>query len=229
MSIDQADLSSQDENQLMKNNKNTLIGYISSLRLKIEESESIILLRKRVEIVERDSIANQQYGRRQTIEISNIPEKVKACYLEETSVKILTKIGVNNLQSEDINACHRLKNGSTIIQFKSRRFADEALHFRKKIGEIKNLDGVDKGGEPLPTMYVNESMCWAYKFFTYKIRKAWRDKLIFGFNFWKGKLTIKTAEHSRNKVISHVNDLIELNLATLEEYHEQYEKNMNRL
>ena len=157
---EQLDLTAQDEAQLKKNNKDILIGYITELRQKLEASESIILLRTRVEIVERNAIKLQQYSRRDTVEISNVPVSIKPRDLENKTLDILSAVGVTRPSHYQIHVCHRLKNDNVIIKFGSRKFADEALHFRKKITEIKTLENDEGETIKLDTnMYLKESMC----------------------------------------------------------------------
>ena len=49
------------------------------------------------------------------------------------------------------------------------------------------------------------------QFLAYKVRAALKAKKIESYNLWKGKLSIKMA--NQNYSISHIDDLIELNLA----------------
>ena len=79
----------------------------------------------------------KQYGRRNNIIISGIPDSVDNNQLED-SVKILTDINVN-VESNDIEACHRIgkkdsRIGSTktIIRFVNKKHTKQALYNKKK-------------------------------------------------------------------------------------------------
>ena len=102
----------------------------------------------------------EQYGRRNNIEITGIPESVENEKLEETVVEVLNKINLNvsnnnienekleetvvevlnkinlNVSNNNIEACQRLgkqknKPRKTIIRFVNRKFAKKALLNRK--------------------------------------------------------------------------------------------------
>ena len=84
----------------------------------------------------------KQYGRRNNIIISGIPDSVDNNQLED-SVKILTDINVN-VESNDIEACHRIgkkdsRIGSTktIIRFVNRKHTKQALYNKKKLSQVK--------------------------------------------------------------------------------------------
>ena len=225
ISSDHPDFSAQDEVQLKKNSKDSLISYISSLRMKLEAIESVSLLKKRKGIMEREAISSQQYSRREAIEISNIPKAVLAADLEDKTLDILTSIGVDRPTKHQVHACHRLKNGDTIIKFTSRKFADQALHLRKKITQITELKGVENDEvDVFKTMYLNESLCKANKYLLWKVRLAYKAHLIYSYNFWKGKLSLKLTESSKSKLIGHITDLVELNMADEADYYEELYK-----
>ena len=152
-----------------------------------------------------------QYNRRESIEIAGIPETVTDECLEETTLGILEAIGVPKIEPYQVHACHRLKKrNNTIIKFTSRKFADAALHYRSK---LKNIRKTSFGFAEGTKLFINESLCRPYQFLNYKVRQAAKVKKIFSYNLWKGKLTIKINETDRPIIISHINDLIEYELA----------------
>ena len=203
------EMSSSDISKLKKSNKEDLCGYILSLRTKIEELVSYQLIAKRVQMLERSHISSLQYQRRPSIEISGIPASFDT-KLEETCIELLGDIGCGKIEPSEIHACHRLKNkNKTIIRFVNRKHADTALHNKKKLEKIDrkkySLLPQDKG------IFLNESLCRPMQFLAYKVRAALKAKKIDSYNLWKGKLSIKMANQNYN--ISHIDDLIELNLA----------------
>ena len=196
-------------NKLKKSNKEDLCGYILTLRSKIEELESYQLIAKRVQMLERSHISSLQYQRRPSIEISGIPSSFDE-NLEETCIDLLGDIGCGKIEPSEIHACHRLKNrNNTIIRFVNRKHADTALHNKKKLSSIDRrkyrLPPENKG------IFINESLCRPLQFLAYKVRVALKAKKIESYNLWKGKLSIKISNQNYN--ISHIDDLIELNLA----------------
>ena len=101
-------------------------------------------LRKKVNVLENKILtlesehnSLEQYGRRNNIEITGIPDSVPDQNLEEKVVDILNEISVN-VSSKDIEACHRVdvsKNSSkeTIVRFINRKHAKKALISRKNL------------------------------------------------------------------------------------------------
>ena len=101
-------------------------------------------LRKKVNVLE-NKILNlesehnslEQYGRRNNIKITGIPDSVPDQNLEEKVVDILNEIIVN-VSPKDTEACHRVgvsKNSSkkTIVGFINRKHAKKALLSRKNL------------------------------------------------------------------------------------------------
>ena len=81
----------------------------------------------------------EQYGRRNNIVISGIPDSVDVNHLEESVTEILSDIDVK-VTSNDIEACHRIgkKNNrinstKTIIWFVNRKHTKKALFNKKKL------------------------------------------------------------------------------------------------
>ena len=79
----------------------------------------------------------EQYGRRNNIEVSGIPDSVKDNCLEKKIISVFTSVGID-VKSYDIKGCHRIgksRNSSekTIARFSNRKFAKQALYNRKKL------------------------------------------------------------------------------------------------
>ena len=80
--------------------------------------------------------ALDQYTRRENIEILNIPDRIKQNELEAYVIVILKGIGLVNICSYDIAACHRLRKNSshkyspTIVRFVNRKDAIDAMLMR---------------------------------------------------------------------------------------------------
>ena len=67
----------------------------------------IINLEKKVISLEENSNSLVQYGRRNNLEITGIPDDVDDQKLEEKVIQILDKIDVN-VSSKNVEACHRI-------------------------------------------------------------------------------------------------------------------------
>ena len=85
----------------------------------------------------------EQYARKNNIIISGIPDSVDNNQLEDSVTEILTDINVN-VESNDIEACHRIgkkdsRIGSTktIIRFVNRKHTKQALYNKKKLSPVK--------------------------------------------------------------------------------------------
>ena len=206
-------LQEMDTSDLVKlkgSNKDQLLAYIQSLRGKVEELQSYHLVAQRVQLLERSQLRSLQYNRRESIEIHGVPRSVKDDQLEGFCAKILQEIGCGDIGDKDVHACHRLRNkDKTIIRFTNRKFADRALHNRRKLKDINkvtfNIPDASRG------LFINESLCKPMSFLCFKVRSAMKAKTIESYNLWKGKLSLKV--NGEEHYISHVEDLIELGLA----------------
>ena len=210
------EMNSSDLNKLKKNNnKDDLLGYIQSLRCKVDELKSYQLIAKRVQLLERSQLNSLQYQRRESIEICGLPQSIKDEELESSCRDLLQDIGCGTIKGSAIHACHRLKNrDKTIIRFVNRKNADKALHNKKKLANIdKKKYGLTEGN---PGIFINESLCRPMQFLSFKVRKAYHAKKIKSYNLWKGKLSIKCND-DKDYVISHIDDLIDLDLADEED------------
>ena len=80
-----------------------------------------------------------QYIRRESLVISGIPESITQNELENTVLTILRQIGVHNVSSYEVTACHRLFNKNTrypprtIIRFTNRKIVEFSLKNRDRL------------------------------------------------------------------------------------------------
>ena len=89
-------------------------------------------------------IQNEQYSRRESIVISGIPENVTQKDLEPIVLNIFHAIGLNNVSSYEITACHRLNKrksdkypARTIVRFTNRKAVDYCLNNKKMLINAK--------------------------------------------------------------------------------------------
>ena len=95
-------------------------------------------LEQRLVVFESSTNNLEQYGRRNNIVISGIPDSVDVNHLEELVTEIVSDIDVK-VTSNDIESCHRIgkKNNridstKTIIRFVDRTYAKKAFFNKKK-------------------------------------------------------------------------------------------------
>ena len=114
------------------------------------------LLRKRIIDLERSSLDNAQYLRREMIEISPVPVKVSNNELEGLVCKALS-LTVIEVYPNDLEACHCLKKKeNVIIKFKSGKLKYKVLNNRKIIkNKSKELSELNFSN----SLYISESMC----------------------------------------------------------------------
>ena len=101
-------------------------------------------LENKVITLEQNLNSLGQYGRRKNLVLSGIPENIPDNQLENTVASILSDIGIN-IQSEEVEACHRFgktdrksKSKKTIIRLVNRKHCKKALHNKEKLSNVNN-------------------------------------------------------------------------------------------
>ena len=84
----------------------------------------------------------EQYGRRNNIVISGIPDDISDNDLESTVIDIMKDVDVH-INSSDLEACHRIGKSDrttaskkTIVRFTNRKYCKKALLKRKTFATI---------------------------------------------------------------------------------------------
>ena len=87
----------------------------------------------------------EQYSRRECLVISGIPDYIPQSNLESTVLNIINKMGLKNVSSFEVTACHRLYKdyndkfpARTIIKFTNRKIVEWCLFHRDRIFEVSN-------------------------------------------------------------------------------------------
>ena len=116
------------DNELL-NSKDVIIKNLQVENGRLRKK--VLVLENNILTLESEHNALQQYGRRNNIEITGIPDNAPDQNLEEKVVDILNEINVD-VSPEDIVACHRVgvtKNDSKkiIACFINRKHAKKAL------------------------------------------------------------------------------------------------------
>ena len=100
-------------------------------------------LHERVIALERQCWGNNQYSRRECLEITGVPDSVSNDDLEETIIKIFDKLNVA-IDPSNIEDCHWLKSSrpkKVIIKFARRKDANLVRKNKKKLKGM-NLSSV---------------------------------------------------------------------------------------
>ena len=130
--------------------------------------------------LERKCWENEQYSRRECIEISGIPQSIEQIDLERTLLNVFDKIDAP-VDPQNIEACRRLKsddNGQSnkvIVKFSKRKDMVRVMNKKKFL----NLDGT--GFPPNTSLFINPSLCSYYKYLWSKCKALWSGKLISSF------------------------------------------------
>ena len=95
-------------------------------------------------------IQNSQYSRRENLIITGIPDSVDQKSLEKTVLSIIKSVGLNDISSYEITACHRLVkkepkfSAPTIVRFINRKYVDFCLTNRRRLLENRyKLNGMN--------------------------------------------------------------------------------------
>ena len=175
--------------------------------------DKVINLEKRVISLEVGGNLLEQYGRRNNLEMTGIPDDVEDEDLEEKVIKILDKIEVN-VTSRDIEACHRVgksRNNSkkTIIRFVNRKFAKKALVNRKS---LKNIDKSSIGLSNSSDIFINENLTPTNSKLAFHCRKLKREGFV-DRNFSRDGvvcITSKNVQNGKTIKVLHFNTLVDL-------------------
>ena len=126
--------------QKLEEDKKKMADKIHAIQKRLEESDAQIDNQyEYIEFLEKRINHLDQYGRRENIEISGIPNHIIDSKLEEEVVKILRKIGLTNIDRRDIVGCHRLRSKdrwgvkNVIVRFVNRKDAIFALKSKHKL------------------------------------------------------------------------------------------------
>ena len=193
-----------DQTKLNTFEKPELINLIMQLENEKEELKSGELnnIIERVTKLERSQYLYEQYGRRESIEISGIPDNIEQKNLEDEVIKVFKEAKVEvhgrELRSDDISACHRIgKRGATIVRFVNRKFAYQGLYNGKNLKGSKLYEN---------NIYINNSFCREFARYGFFIRRLKRDGLVVAVKVSKGVYQIKTDASQEFVEISHISD-----------------------
>ncbi|NQY31462.1 MAG: hypothetical protein HRT69_18595 [Flavobacteriaceae bacterium] len=163
--------------------------------------------------VERNISLNNQYERRDTIEIVGIPDNIPQKDLEKSVVDVFSVAGVE-VVPRDFQAVHRLKgkNQNTVIaKLTNRKDAQAIIYNRKKLRNLSDEDRVKLHVSEDSKIYINESLCGPFRYLLGKSNAMFKKKMISGFWTANGCLKIKLNNDDKGEgaiaPISHIADL----------------------
>ena len=191
----------QDLTELSKN--------YSRLESELQVAKTVTTIqRQQIIALEKQCWSNEQYSRRECLEISGLPDNVHDDKLEDTVLEVFQKIDIT-IQPENIEACHWLKSDraskKAIIKFSKRKDADKVRQAKRKL-KTTNLSSL---GISNP-VFINDSLCKYYKYLWSKSKKLMNGHFIQSFWISNGTLRIKLNESSRPKSVFHLSDLEEM-------------------
>ena len=139
--LDQS-LKIEQEKNILLNNKLNKLEYKYNNKLNNINSD-IDDLYEDLNSVDSKVLQLDQYTRRESIVISGIDKNITQNNLEYTVLRILRTIGLFNVSSYEITACHRLFNKNnkypprTIVRFTNRKIVEFCMSNRDKLNEFR--------------------------------------------------------------------------------------------
>ena len=169
--------------------------------------DRIIKLESNLKEVERQIWSNEQYSRRNNIELQGLPDSVPHSELEDKIIEVFSAIDVH-VQSDQIEACHRLPSKSSpqpvIIKFVNRKNCDLIMANKKK---FTSCDKTSLGFDESVKFYVCDNLSPANKRISWKCRQLKRANKISSTWSQNGVVHIRVVDGERYKKITHNSDL----------------------
>ena len=116
----------------------------------------------------------EQYGKRNNVIISGIPDSLNVNQLKESATEILIDINVN-VAGNDVESCHRIdkkdtriSSTKTTICFVNRRYAKQALYNKKKFSQVKKKYIFNPNNNPF---FISENLTRMNESLAYQGRK----------------------------------------------------------
>ena len=217
-------------NDLMNERFDLMNGRFDTITNDINEVRNVIIknlleenkkLRQKVSFLENkihktSSMieSNNQYVRRNNVEIIGIPSSVEDTDLEERVISILNEIDVP-VEESDIEACHRLpvskysknKNKKTIVRFVNRKKCSEIFNNNNKLKHI------DTNSIKLPEgtkIFINQNLNVYFQRLSWKCRVLKRKKQISSFRYQNECFLIKMSESDKPKKVCSDEDIEKL-------------------
>lgn len=183
-------------NNALLNLENTLIKKIGDLEKRIEDQDDYIA------DLESRLVEQNQYVRRNNIEIGGIPKNISDSDLEGKMIK-LCNLFDKSLTSKDIEACHWLgkKQNRVIMRFVNRKHCVKLLANRKKLIDFdlnflkENIETNGEGNDKIKVFFM-ENLCPEYQFLWHKCNSLYKAGMIHSFWTYNGIVRYKERDDS---------------------------------
>lgn len=156
--------------------------------------------------LEKRMAEQEQYSRRECIELVGLPEDTNGEELEDLVVQTFETAGVH-VRKRDFHAIHRLKDHKTVIaKLVNRR---DSINILKKKKKLRQLSEDDKTKLKASKIYVNESLCRPYRQLLGKCNALFKNGYVNSFYTTNGKLKIHYDGDQGEEIaiITHISDL----------------------
>ena len=158
-------------------------------------------------MVERKGWTNEQYSRRECLEISAITESIQDDDLEDYVIKIFNECD-NAVHPENIEAWHRLKSKDRpkkiIVKLFKRK---DVFNILQRKNKLKSVD-ITKVSLPQGSLvFIRQSLCSYYKHLWSLSKRLHSKKLIHSFWVSNGNVNLKVRENNLVLLVSHASDL----------------------
>jgi len=156
-------------------------------------------LEKEISSLKASCEADNQYNRRNNIELSGIPNEISDDELEDKVIEILKKIDVE-VEDKDIEACHRLPSRKdttkVIIRFVNRKKSEKCLKLKKKLSKLNMVDFHFSDDTKL---FISENLNRYYQKLAWYCRRLKRESLIYSFIFKNESFLLQTEKSQVKK------------------------------
>ena len=162
-------------------------------------------MEKRLEELEGRMSEQEQYSRRECIELVGLPSDLNGEDLENAVINMFETSGIN-IGKRNFHAVHRLADKRTVIaRLTNRRDPIDILRRKKK---LRTLSDEEKIKLNCQKVYVNGSLCPKYRQLLGKCNALFKKGKCVGFYIINVKIKVKINE-DETKIISHNTDLVE--------------------
>ena len=200
-----------------RTNEGLLIQELQELKNEINEiKESLNQMKKsykphegmenRTIAIEKRLAEQEQYSRRECIEIVGLPQDANGGELEDLVVETFDTAGVQ-VERRDFHAIHRLKDQKTVIaKLVNRR---DSVNILKKKKKLRQLSDNEKTKLRSSKIYINESLCRPYRQLLSKSNALFKKGYINSFYTTNGKIKVHYDGEQGEEIstITHVSDL----------------------
>ena len=126
----------------INNLKDTVIKHLQEENQNLQQKGN--KLEEKIVKLETEQNSLAQYGRRNNIVISEIPDSIDDNNLENTVISVMSEINVS-IEENDIEACHRFgkpdvtsKSKKTVARFANRKNCNKIFENKKKLAKLNN-------------------------------------------------------------------------------------------